>query len=647
MRWYIHYDIVAFAIIGIIAVVYSAYNHIKTFSNRVYAVLLWISLLSTITDIAAAYAGSYYTEQYSVLCIIVNLIHFIVQNLVPCIYCLFAYAIVYENSKLNSKFLNLIFLPYFINFCLIISTPLTNACFYFDAQGVYHRGSGQVLTYTIAIYYVILSCLIVLKNKKVLSKTQSVSVLFYTVESIILNLIQIFFPQYLLQEICIAFAMFFIYITLQNPLEYMDLQTNTFNRNLFKKTIESKLSQKIDFSIICIQVEGLTYINEKFGITNGNHLLTQISSFLHSLNKKVDIFRISNRQFVLLCPSKINSESFPVKIIEKFKKPFYFSSIDVYAYLWAYVCYFTDSKNIHSVSDFFAIVDTSFSDYKSKQKNKIIYASSDILEKRRRENIVHQAITNAIDNRSFQVYFQPIFSTSENCYTNMEALVRLIDDTYGFIPPDEFIPIAEKNGDIIAIGEIVLEKVCEFTEKYRPQDYGIRTIHVNLSVVQCMQENITTTLSNIIFKHDIPHGFIDFEITETTADNTNERLEKIMNAFKEQGIDFSLDDYGTGYSNQANIMKHPYSIVKIDKSMVWACDTNPKALISLKHTISMIRELNMTVLAEGVETEKQRVFLKNIGCEYLQGFYFSKPETKENVIDVIKYNKIMGKTVNA
>ncbi len=647
MKWIIHYDIVALAIIAIILIVYSAFNHIKTFSNKVYAVLLWVSLLSTITDIAAAFAGSFYNPKNHAFFIIVNLIHFVVQNLVPCIYCLFAYAIVYENSKLNKKWFCIIFVPYMINFLLIISTPFTNACFYYDSLGVYHRGNGQFFTYTIAIYYVITSCFIVLHNIKKLSKTQSLSVIFYTAESIILNLIQLFFSQFLLQEIGIAFAMFFIYITLQNPLEYMDLQTGTFNRNLFKKTIESKLSQKIDFSIVCIQVEGLTYINEKFGISNGNYLLKEISSFLHSLNKKNDIFRISNRQFVLLCPAKIQSENYPLQIIEKFKKPFYFSDINVFSYLWAYICYFENSKNIHSVSDFFTIVDTSFSEYKSKNKNKIIYASSDILDKRRRENIIHQAITNAIENRTFQVYFQPIYSTVDNCYTNMEALVRLIDDNHGFIPPDEFIPIAEKNGDIIAIGEIVLEKVCEFTELYHPQDYGIKRIHVNLSVVQCMQENITASLSSIIKRHNIPFGFIDFEITETTADNTNDRLEKIMNIFKEQGIDFSLDDYGTGYSNQTNIMKYPYSIVKIDKSMVWACDTNPKALISLKHTISMIRELNMTVLAEGVETEKQRIFLKNIGCEYLQGFYFSKPQPKDDVIDIIKHNKIIGELVNA
>ena len=255
---------------------------------------------------------------------------------------------------------------------------------------------------------------------------------------------------------------------------------------------------------------------------------------------------------------------------------------------------------------------------------------------------VAQAISNAIRKSSFQVYFQPIFSVKENKYTNMEALVRLIDDNIGFVPPDEFIPIAERNGDILTIGEIVLEKVCGFVEQYHPEDFGIRAIHVNLSVVQCMQENISSRLLNIIDKYQIPHKLIDFEITETTADNTSGALYKIMKDFNERGIHFSLDDFGTGYSNQSNIMQYPYSIVKIDKSMVWACDSNPKALISLKHTIAMIKDLEMSALAEGVETERHLEFLKEIGVEYLQGYYFSHPLPVGDLIPVIKETRIRG-----
>ena len=157
-----------------------------------------------------------------------------------------------------------------------------------------------------------------------------------------------------------------------------------------------------------------------------------------------------------------------------------------------------------------------------------------------------------------------------------------------------------------------------------------------------MQENIGIRLLNIIDKYKIPHGLIDFEITESTADNSSENLDKVMKEFNKKGIDFSLDDYGTGYSNQSNLMRYPYSIVKIDKSLVWACDKNPKALISLKHTIAMIKDLDMGVLAEGVENKKHIDFLTEIGCEFFQGYFYSRPLPVTQLMEVIKENKIKG-----
>ena len=125
-----------------------------------------------------------------------------------------------------------------------------------------------------------------------------------------------------------------------------------------------------------------------------------------------------------------------------------------------------------------------------------------------------------------------------------------------------------------------------------------------------------------------------------------ENLDKIMDDFNKKGIDFSLDDYGTGYSNQSNLMRYPYSIVKIDKSLVWACDSNPKAFISLKHTIAMIKDLDMKVLAEGVETEEQKAMLCELGCDYFQGYYYSKPVPQYDFLTIIRNGKISGASVS-
>ena len=645
MKWIIHYDIVAFALISVILIVYCTYSHLNTFQSRVYRNLLIISLLSTVTDILSAWAGSFLGPNDIFLNYVIHLLHFIVQNLVPCFYSLFAYSLVFDTGKIGRTWFSLIFIPYIFNFSLIITTPITNACFYFDELGNYYRGSGQFFTYSIAIYYIVLSCYIVIKNMRVLNRPQKLCVFLYSFECIVLNLVQIFFGKYLLQEIGIAFAMFFIYITMQNPLEYTDVATGTYNRNLFKKTINGKIAKNESAAIVCVQVDGLSYISKKFGIQNDSVLLKSVAAFLLNFGKDINVYRLTNRQFALVMAEKQDYKGYAEKIIQRFERTFALDNINVAVNLVAHVCCIQTIRDLNSINDVLDIIDYSLNEAKKNTKNEIVFATSEIFEKHRREVEITQAISHAVSKKTFQVYYQPIYSEKEGKYTSAEALVRLIDPNLGMISPDTFIPIAEKNGTILTIGEIVLEKVCTFVEQFHPEDFGIKSIHVNLSVIQCMQDDIAFKLSNIINNHRISPGLIDFEITETTADNTN-KLEKIMAEFNTKGINFSLDDYGTGYSNQSNLMKYPYSIVKIDKSMIWACDTNPKALVSLKHTVAMIKDLKMSVLAEGVETEEQKAMLCELGCDYFQGYYYSKPVPQDDFLTIIRNGKISGASVS-
>ena len=642
MRWSIVFDIPAFIVEFILLLVFVSYKNFSTKQNKAYRLLLIITCVSCVFDMIAAVAGSYWGSDYLVANYAVHMIHMIVQISIPVVYCYFAYRMINETGKLKlSQFICLI-VPYFVCAICILLTPVTGLMFTIK-NGVYNRGFAQFILYGSALYYVVYACIMVILHLPVLSKLQKVSVLFYTVVNIAANLIQICFPKYLLQEFAVSLAVFFIYLTMQNPLEYMDSHTGTYNRNLFIKVVDNLLSGREKFSVICIQIDGFGYINEKFGMSNGNLLLKQISDFLVSLDKKNKVFHMAGTQFTIVVADKRDCFPWINRIIERFDKPFYLNNIEVS--LWAYLCCVGYPDNVSTLSDVIDTIDYSLKEARSNRKSCVVYGSADILAKKRRESSVEQAIRFTVQHKSFDVYYQPIYSVAEQKYTAAEALVRLNDKTLGFIPPDEFIPMAEKNGEILAIGEIVLEKVCMYIQENHPEDKGIKKIHVNLSVVQCMQENITQRLFRLIDRYNVPHNLISFEITETTAANSGERLHNVMNTMNEQGIKFALDDYGTGYSNSANIMQYPYSIVKLDKSIVWAAENNMKAAILLKYTIAMIKELDMNVLAEGVETLRQAQFLIELGCEYFQGFYYSRPVKEAEFIDIVENKKILSAVV--
>ena len=178
---------------------------------------------------------------------------------------------------------------------------------------------------------------------------------------------------------------------------------------------------------------------------------------------------------------------------------------------------------------------------------------------------------------------------------------------------------------ILEIGEYVFTQVCDFMAEEKLWEKGIEYIDVNLSVVQCMQEKLHERLIEIMDKYNLKYTYINLEITETAAIMSSETLQWNMERLMEKGIKFSLDDYGTGFSNTTNLINYKFHTIKIDKSMVWAAMEDEKAMCALKHTIAMVKDMDMELVAEGVENQEQANELARLGCDFFQGFHYSRP----------------------
>ena len=214
-------------------------------------------------------------------------------------------------------------------------------------------------------------------------------------------------------------------------------------------------------------------------------------------------------------------------------------------------------------------------------------------------------------------------------------LIRLKDQSMGYISPEEFIPIAEKSGMIMQIGEFVFETVCRFIQEKQLTDYGLQYIEINLSVVQCMQENLAERLTEIMKKYHVAPAQINLEITETAAAHSD-MLENNIKILHKQGIEFSLDDYGSGYSNTDYLFRFPFRIVKIDKTILWEAFKNEKAMIALRNTIRMIKELGLEIVVEGVENQEYVDYLTEQHCDYLQGYFYSKPIPDRDFLELLR-----------
>jgi EAL domain-containing protein (putative c-di-GMP-specific phosphodiesterase class I) len=233
------------------------------------------------------------------------------------------------------------------------------------------------------------------------------------------------------------------------------------------------------------------------------------------------------------------------------------------------------------------------------------------------------------------VVYQPIYDVAKKCFRSAEALVRLTDtQTIGFISPEEFIIIAERIGLIMDLGRIVFEKVCAFSATHQLYNEALDYIEVNLSGIQCVHPDLPRQLEAIMKQYDIPPAFLNLEITETASVESGEMLDRNMIDLRKLGCSFSMDDFGTGYSNLSKMSEVVYDLVKIDKSLIWPCFTenNEKSLAILKNMINMLLELNVKIVAEGIETKEMQDFLVAQNITYLQGYFFSRPIPEEEFL---------------
>ena len=202
--------------------------------------------------------------------------------------------------------------------------------------------------------------------------------------------------------------------------------------------------------------------------------------------------------------------------------------------------------------------------------------------------------------------------------------MRLNDPTFGWVPPGLFIPEAEQNGTIVNIGDILIEKICAFLGTVDYERAGLDYVEVNLSVDQCVQPTLPRKLLETMERYGVAPNRMNLEITETSATYSQQIIERNVRTLAGAGLSFSLDDYGTGYSNIARVLELPFNLVKLDKTLVDGLDDTTKREVVVR-TVAMMKAIGKSVLAEGVETQEQVDTLRTMGVDYIQGYLYSKP----------------------
>jgi predicted signal transduction protein with EAL and GGDEF domain len=278
--------------------------------------------------------------------------------------------------------------------------------------------------------------------------------------------------------------------------------------------------------------------------------------------------------------------------------------------------------------------------YRAKARGKGCYAVFDpkmyylALSRLQLETDLRQAIAR----QEFQVFYQPIASLETGKITEFEALIRWQHPVKGLVSPAEFIPIAEETGLIVPIGQWILKEACrqmkDWQEKFSPQIPW--KIHINLSGKQLQGINLVEQIDNILAETGLDAGSLKLEITESLLIENVEVATNLFLALRERNIELCLDDFGTGYSSLSYLHRFPVSAIKIDRSFIMQMKPKDESSEIVRAIVLLAHILGMNVIAEGIETKAQLEQLKQLNCEKGQGFYFSKPLSREDAEDLLK-----------
>lgn len=421
----------------------------------------------------------------------------------------------------------------------------------------------------------------------------------------------------------------------QQKIEFQahnDFLTGLYNRmkceSDLKKIIKQSIKDGVKGALMFIDLDDFKHINDGLGHQYGDVLLQQIAAGLQSIvGLRGKCYRMGGDEFVAIVMPDMFSELGRIanKVKDMFNKPWYLMETEYFCTMSMGIAVFPDdSKDVHEI---IRLADIAMYESKKNGKNGYtFYDSCSKLNTVRRldiENSMRQAVTSGIEE--FVVFYQPVVDVRTGECSSCEALVRWDSKALGFMGPGDFIPLAEYLGLITSIGDYVLEEACRQCRYWN--EHGIPDFHinVNLSVVQLLQKDVAETVARILKKTGVNPKNIVLEITESFAINDMDRVLDIIKGIKKLGPRIALDDFGTGYSSLNYIKQLPLDIIKVDKTFIDDIVEDEYAQAFIKLIVELSDTIDTDIIVEGVENEAQLNILKELGVDYIQGFYYGKP----------------------
>lgn len=630
------FDIASLVMLAVLFVTVIVRKMTKGTSNRLFLLQIVLTVVSTSFDIFAVTLDNLNSDNiFALYCAHTG--YLIFHSVHPILHMIFVISLTdtWHKVFLNPDKIMLFTLPYALNLLLIVTNPFSHLIF--TVEYGYTHGTLFHVLYICVVPYVVLNILYVIQYRILFNKLKIFSLFSLAVLSSLAVIIHIFIPELMVECFAITLSLFIISAGVLRPEDYIDSFTGLYKHSAYAYDIKRSFYNDKHMNIIMLNIGNYDTLTSMLGYDMMTEILRKISNAIRDIDKSLhanaDLYFLDRGRFRIVFRERLRekAETFSDVLNRDLKARSHINGLDI-----NFTPFIVLTRCPEEIESFESLMYFGRDFHEKLHYSGRVMLAKDVYDENRFaiHNNIDKIIENALIENKFEVYYQPIYSINSGKFVSAEALLRLFDEEHGFISPEILIPAAEKSGAIHKIGEFVFEEVCKFISSSDFQKLGLEYIEVNLSVAQCMHGDLADKILSTMQKYNVSPNSINLEITETAASYSQRVMTENLNKLSRAGLSFSLDDYGTGYSNMKRVIQLPLKIVKLDKSFVDE-QHNPKMWIVLQNTVKMLKDMKMEIVVEGIETQEMVDVFSELQCDFIQGYFFSRPISQKEFVEFI------------
>jgi len=422
-----------------------------------------------------------------------------------------------------------------------------------------------------------------------------------------------------------------------------DTLTTLANRDLFnihlQESIAKSYRNKRSFALMFIDLDRFKYVNDSFGHNAGDAILKEAAIRMKNTLRESDLIsRLSGDEFTIIIDetsSKAGIETVARNLLNELSRVITYEGNEIYIGGSIGISRYPNDST--TASELLGFADSAMYVAKNSGRNTFTFYSKEIGRKAEKHLSLSQGLNKAFENDEFELHYQTKVDMKSRTVIGAEALIRWRKPNEGLIPPFEFISVLEESGLMADVGEWVIFEACRSIKKWQEIGINLGPIAINLSERQFGTKSLIDVIKSALSETGVKPEHLEFEITESLMVDDSKRIIDALTEIKKLGIKVAIDDFGTGYSSLAYLKRFPIDILKIDRAFVKDISEDKDSAIIVDAIIAMAKQLNLTTVAEGIETEAQYALLANRGCDIAQGFLLSKPVPYHQIVE--KYSK--------